>query len=128
MLVCNFCIFFYFQECVGHQCGSLASLDLQLALHRRGTNSSRYRMLHSVHRNEPLHYFWHCNRSLLRSCDGDVCSLLEDLAGDGKASKRPAQFAGGQERQQQTQQLKVTAFILTHHVLKSSMENGNAWL
>jgi hypothetical protein len=96
---------------VGHLPAAVATMDLLVAVHRGRANSSGPRVLHPVHRDEPLHHIRHSHRCVLRPSDGDVHPVLAYLEGDGEATEGPAKPAGRQEGQQQAVQLQVVSTL-----------------
>jgi len=97
--------------CVGHLFAAVATVDLLMAVHRGTTDGSGPRMLHPVHRDEPLHHIRYGHRRVLRSRDGHVYPVLAHMARDGEAAEGPSEFAGRQEGQQQEVQLQVVSTL-----------------
>lgn len=86
---------------MGYLAAAVATVDLLLALHRGKADCATRGLLHPVHRDEPLHHLRHRHRRLLRSGDGHVLPLLQDMEGDHEEAEGPSQPPGRQERQQQ---------------------------
>lgn len=99
---------------VGHLPAAVAAVDLLVAVHRGRADGSGPRVLHPVHRDEPLHHIRHGHRRVLRPCDGHVHPVLAHLEGDGEAAEGPAKPAGRQEGQQQAVQLQVVSTFLNN--------------
>lgn len=92
---------------MGYIAASLATLDLRVAVHRGSKDRAEVRVLHPIHRDEPLHHLRHGHRRVLCSCHDNDNPLLADLEGDEETSKRSAELAGRQARREQAQQLEV---------------------
>ncbi|PSN43276.1 hypothetical protein C0J52_11473 [Blattella germanica] len=98
--------------CVGYLAAAVAAVDLLVAVHRGRADGTRPRVLHPVHRDEPLHHLRHGHRRLLCAGDRHVHPLLAHLAGDGKAPEGSAQPAGWKKGQLQALQLQVASVRL----------------
>jgi hypothetical protein len=92
---------------LGDIAASLATLDLCVAVHRGYKDRAEDRVLHPIHRDEPLHHLRHGHRRVLRSCHDNDNPLLANLEGDEEMSEVPAKLAGRQARHKQAQQLEV---------------------
>lgn len=92
---------------LGYFVASLATLDLRLAVHRGSKDRAAVRVLHPIHRDEPLHHLRHGHRRVLCSCHDNDNSVLADLEGDEETAEGSAEFAGRQARREQAQQLEV---------------------
>ena len=90
-----------FSWSLGYIVAAVATMDLRVAVHRGRAYSTRKRLLHTVHRDQSLHYLWHGNSGFLRARNRNGLSLLAYMARDGEASKGFAQFASGQAGCQQ---------------------------
>lgn len=73
--------------CVGVQFSIMATLDLRMAIHRWGEKSATKRVLHSVHRDEPVYYVWDSNRGVLCASVGDGLSLWQDMERDEETAE-----------------------------------------
>lgn len=82
---------------MGVQFGSVAAVDLRVAVHRRRAEGPAAGVLHSVHRDEPVHYVRDGDRGVLCARDSDGVSVLQDMVGDAEATEGPAEFAGWEE-------------------------------
>lgn len=81
-----------FSMCMGNFAASMATVDLRLALHRRPTNGTHKRLLHSIHRDKSLHYIWYRDCCILHACHCDDYSLLADMEGDQETTERSSLF------------------------------------
>ena len=108
---------------VGHLLAPVASMDLLMAVHRGTTDSSRPRVLHPIHRDEPLHHIRYGHRRVLRSRDGHVYPVLAYMERDGEEAKGPSKFAGRQEGQQQAIQLQVVSSLPDNSTLCRGSRN-----
>nr|CAD7568225.1 unnamed protein product [Timema californicum] len=102
--------------CLGHLAATVASLDILLALHRGSEDGTRRRVLHPIHRDEPLHHVRDSHSRLLRACVGHVHPVLAHLARDGETTEGPAESPGWQEGQQQEVHLKVASTFMSSTV------------
>ena len=82
---------------VGHLPAVVAAVDLLMAVYRGRADGSRPRVLHPVHRDEPLHHVRYSHRRVLRSRDGHVYPVLAHMERDREAAEGPSEFAGRQE-------------------------------
>lgn len=81
---------------MGNIVAAVATLDLRVALHRGRENGTRRVVLHTVHRNEPLHHLRHGDSRVLRTRVHHGNFVLANMEGNGETSKGPAESAGQQ--------------------------------
>jgi len=82
-----------------------------VAVHRGSKNRAKDRVLHPIHRDEPLHHLRHGHRRVLCSCHDNDNPVLADLEGDQETAEGSAEFAGRQARREQAQQLEVVTNV-----------------
>jgi len=110
---------------VGYLLAAVAAMDLLMAVHRGTADSSGPRVLHPVHRDEPLHHIRYGHRRVLRSRHGHVYPVLAHMERNGEAAKGPSEFAGRQEGQQQEVQFQVVSTLPDNSILCRGSRNGN---
>lgn len=115
----------FFRMRVGHLLAAVATMDLLMAIHRGTTDRSGPRVLHPVHRDEPLHHIRYSHRRVLCSRDGHVYPVLAHMERDGEAAKGPSEFAGRQEGEQQAVQLQVVSTLPDNSTLCRGSRNGD---
>jgi len=92
---------------LGYIVAALATLDLRVAIHRGSKDRAKDRVLHPIHRDEPLHHLRHGHRRVLCSCHDNDIPLLADLERDEETSEGLTELASRQARREQAQQLEV---------------------
>lgn len=112
---------------VGHLPSAVATVDLFMAVHRRRADSSGPRVLHPVHRDEPLHHIRHSHRRFLRARHSHVFPVLAYMAGDREATERSSEFTGRQEGQQQAVELQVVSTLPHNSTQAKNRTTENPW-
>ena len=110
---------------VGHLLVAVATMDLLMAVHRGTTDGSGPRVLHPVHRDEPLYHIRYGHRRVLRSRHGHVYPVLAHMERDGEAAKGPSEPAGRKEGQQQAVQFQVVSTLPDNSTLCQGSRNGD---
>lgn len=82
---------------MGLQFVAVASLDLCVAVHRRGEEGAPERVLHPVYRDKSVYYIRDRHCCVLCASDSYVYIILQDLAGDEKKTEGPAESSRGKE-------------------------------